>query len=116
MAQAQHIYQFHSNQIGTVRAESEGEMKFLAERKTRFPKMRNHKGYRVYLPDAPAPTIMAYGREQTCGPGRHTQFILDAQNNIRLVSVREAAGTRSFLPSVIESLVLLRERLQLTGS
>jgi hypothetical protein len=43
-------YQFHSNQIGTVRAESEGEMKFLAERKTRFPKMRNHKGYRVYLP------------------------------------------------------------------
>jgi hypothetical protein len=52
---------------------------------------------------------MAHGREQMCGPGRHTQFILDAQNNIRLVSVREAAGTHSFLARAIESLVLLRE-------
>jgi site-specific DNA-cytosine methylase len=101
------VNQFHSNQIGTVREESEGEIKFLEARKARFPHLRNHKGYRVYLPGAPAPTIMAHGREQTCGPGRHTQLILDAQNNIRLISVREAAGAHSFLARVIESLVLL---------
>jgi hypothetical protein len=42
-------------------------------------------------------------------------LLVDAQNDTRLISVREAADTHSFLARVIESLVLYYEKPRFTG-
>jgi len=100
---------FQSEQIGFVVPQDDRELKYLASMRERFAGLRNPKGFRVYLPRSPAPTIMAYGREETCGPGKHTQFIMDREGNIRTLSVREAASIHGFTERTIASLEELRE-------
>jgi site-specific DNA-cytosine methylase len=83
--------------------------------RTRFPGIRNFKGFRVYTQptaDSPMPTIiMSWGEEEFCGPGKSTQFVLDANGYIRLLTVTEAARCHSFCPRVIDELAVMNETL-----
>jgi hypothetical protein len=66
---------FDMEQIGFVNPESEKQFTFQQRMRTRFPGIRNFKGFRVYSTDSPMPTIMRWGKEEFCGPGKNTQFL-----------------------------------------
>ena len=100
---------FQSEQIGFVLTDTEKEMKFQQERRERFPGIRNFKGFRVYSLRSPAPCLLAYGKEEFCGPGKNTQFYLDDYGNIRLLTVREAARIHNFTDRCIDSLMAMSE-------
>jgi site-specific DNA-cytosine methylase len=98
-------------QIGFVNPESEKEFAFQQRMRTRFPGIRSFKGFRVYSTESPMPTIMRWGKEEFCGPGKNTQFVLDANGYIRLLTVTEAARCHSFCPRVIDELAIMNETL-----
>ena len=102
---------FAMEQIGFINPESEKEFAFQQRMRTRFPGIRNFKGFRVYSTDSPMPTIMRWGKEEFCGPGKNTQFIVDANGYIRLLTVTEAARCHSFCPRVIDELAVMNETL-----
>jgi hypothetical protein len=102
---------FDMEQIGFVNPESEKEFAFQQRMRTRFPGIRNFKGFRVYSTDSPMPTIMRWGKEEFCGPGKNTQFVLDANGYMRLLTVTEVARCHSFCPRVIDELAVMNETL-----
>jgi hypothetical protein len=100
---------FQSEQIGFVLTDSEKEQKFQQQRRDKFPGIRNFKGFRVYSLDSPAPCMLAYDKEEFCGPGKNTQFVLDDYGNIRTLTVREAARLHNFTERCIDNLTALNE-------
>jgi hypothetical protein len=90
---------FDMEQIGFVNPESEKEFAFQQRMWTRFPGICNFKGFRLYSTDSPMPTIMRWGKEEFCGPGKNTQFVLDVNGCIN-ISYRHRSGT---MPQLLSS-------------